>query len=44
MFPYGVDPKDSQLRISPTFPSCEDLEKASALLAVCAKLAIAEKA
>ncbi len=43
MFPYGVDPKDSQLRISPTFPSCEDLEKASALLAVCAKLAIAEK-
>ncbi len=43
MFPYGVDPKDSQLRIAPTFPSCEDLEKASALLAVCAKLAIAEK-
>jgi DNA-binding transcriptional MocR family regulator len=43
MFPYGIDPKDSQLRIAPTFPSCEDLEKASALLAVCAKLAIAEK-
>ncbi len=44
MYPYGIDPEDSKLRIAPSFPSCEDLEKASELLTVCARLAILEKA
>ena len=43
MFPYGKDPEDSQLRIAPSFPSCEELEKASELLTICARLAILEK-
>ncbi len=43
MFPYGKDPEDSKLRIAPSFPSCAELEKASDLLTVCARLAILEK-
>ena len=43
MFPYGIDPEDSKLRIAPTFPSCEELAVAADLLTVCARLAIAEK-
>ncbi len=43
MFPYGKDPQDSQLRIAPSFPSQEELAKASELLTICAKLAILEK-
>ncbi len=43
MFPYGIDPEDSKLRIAPTFPSCDELAVAADLLTVCARLAIAEK-
>ena len=43
MFPYGIDPEDSKLRIAPTFPSCDELAIAADLLTVCARLAIAEK-
>ena len=43
MFPYGIDPDDSKLRIAPTFPSCDELAIAADLLTVCARLAIAEK-
>ncbi len=43
-FPYGVDPKDSNLRISPTFPKNEDLKKACDVLCLCVKLAAVEKA
>jgi hypothetical protein len=43
MFPYGIDPEDSKLRIAPTFPSCEELAVAADLLTVCARLAIEEK-
>ena len=43
MFPYGIDPDDSKLRIAPTFPSCDELAVAADLLTVCARLAIAEK-
>ena len=42
-FPYGVDPKDMNLRIAPTFPTCEELKTACAVLCVCVKLAAAEK-
>lgn len=43
-FPYGVDPKDSNLRIAPTFPTNEDLQKACDVLCLCVKLAAVEKA
>jgi DNA-binding transcriptional MocR family regulator len=42
-FPHGVDPSDGFLRIAPTYPSMEDLEKAAELLCVCVRLAACEK-
>ncbi len=41
-FPFGKDPKDANIRISPTRPSVAELEKAIEVLAVCIKLASAE--
>ncbi len=43
-FPYGVDPRDRNLRIAPTFPNTEALAKACDVLCVCVKLAAVEKA
>ncbi len=42
-YPYGKDPADSHIRIAPTYPSSSELEKACAVLVVCAKLAAVEK-
>ena len=42
-YPYGIDPDDSNIRIAPSFPTVEELEKAVELLAVCVKLAAVEK-
>lgn len=42
-FPYGNDPKDSNLRIAPTYPPISELELAAELLCISAKLAAAEK-
>ena len=42
-FPYGHDPKDSVIRIAPTYPSLEDLETATKIFVVCVKLASIEK-
>jgi DNA-binding transcriptional MocR family regulator len=41
-FPFGKDPKDSNIRISPTRPPVAELEKAIEILAVCIKLASTE--
>jgi len=41
-FPYGKDIKDSNLRIAPTFPSLENIQKAAKLLCCCIKLVVAE--
>jgi DNA-binding transcriptional MocR family regulator len=41
-FPFGKDPKDANIRISPTRPPAAELEKAIEVLAVCIKLASAE--
>jgi len=42
-FPYGNDPKDTNLRIAPTFPTNEDLKIAADMLCLCVKIAAAEK-
>lgn len=42
-FPYGNDPKDSNIRIAPSFPPVEELKTAMALFCLCAKIAAAEK-
>ncbi len=42
-YPYGRDPEDSHLRIAPTYPSLDEVEKASLLLTVCVRLAVVEK-
>lgn len=42
-WPYGKDPKDSNIRIAPTFPTLEELDKAIRLFCLCVKLAGVEK-
>ena len=42
-FPYGKDPKDSNLRIAPSFPPVEELEVACKVLCASVKLATLEK-
>jgi len=42
-YPYGKDPKDSNIRIAPTFPSSEEMEEATALFVLCVKLVSVEK-
>ncbi len=41
-YPYGVDPDDKNIRIAPTFPSVDNLEKAMEVFCLCAKLAAVE--
>ncbi len=43
-FPYGIDPRDRNIRIAPTYPSLDDLGKALELFVICVKIAAAEKA
>lgn len=38
-FPYGVDPDDINIRIAPSFPPLEQLERALEVLVVCLQLA-----
>lgn len=42
-YPYKKDPKDSNIRIAPTFPSSEELSLATDLFVLCVKLVSAEK-
>ena len=42
-FPYGIDPKDSNLRLAPTFPSLEDLRPAVEIMILSVKLACVRK-
>ena len=42
-FPYGKDPNDSNIRIAPSLPPVEELEKAMEVFCICLKLAALEK-
>ncbi len=42
-YPYGNDPKDSNLRIAPSYPTVEELKVAMELFCICAQIACAEK-
>ena len=42
-YPYGKDPKDSNIRIAPTYPSNDELAVACKILTICVKLASIEK-
>lgn len=41
-YPYGLDPKDSHLRIAPTYPTLQELDVACQLLTICVRLATVE--
>ena len=42
-FPYGKDPQDSNIRIAPSLPPVDELEKAMDVFCTCLKLAALEK-
>lgn len=42
-YPYKNDPKDSNIRIAPSYPCCEDLKQAIEFFCVCVKLAAVNK-
>ena len=42
-YPLGKDPKDSNIRIAPSFPPNSELEQAMEIFCICAKLAACEK-
>ncbi len=42
-YPYKNDPKDSNIRIAPSFPSPEEMKQATELFVLCVKLASVEK-
>ena len=42
-YPYGKNPNDNHLRIAPSLPPVEELEKAMEVLTISLKLAALEK-
>ena len=42
-YPYGIDPEDSNIRIAPSLPPVEELEKAITVFCTCLKMAALEK-
>ena len=42
-FPYGKDPEDKNIRIAPTYPEVDELQKAMDLFVLCVKIAAAEQ-
>ncbi|MBE6983223.1 MAG: aminotransferase class I/II-fold pyridoxal phosphate-dependent enzyme [Ruminococcaceae bacterium] len=42
-YPYGIDPNDSNIRIAPSLPPVEELEKAMDIFCTCLKMAALEK-
>lgn len=42
-YPYGIDPKDSNIRLAPSFPTPEELSEAAELFTLCVKIVSVEK-
>ena len=42
-YPYGKDPKDSNIRIAPSYPTPEELEQAAKIFVLCVKRVSVEK-
>ena len=42
-FPYGIDPKDTNIRIAPSFPTPEEMVAAADVFVLCVKLVSVEK-
>jgi len=42
-YPYGKDPKDSNIRIAPSFPTPQELSQATDLFVLCVKIVSVEK-
>ncbi len=42
-YPYGKDPKDSNIRIAPSYPNLEEIITATEVFALCVKLVTIEK-
>jgi DNA-binding transcriptional MocR family regulator len=42
-FPYGVDPRDRNVRIAPSFPSVDELRKAIEIFCICVQIASIDK-
>jgi DNA-binding transcriptional MocR family regulator len=42
-FPYGKDPKDTNIRIAPSFPTPEELEVATQIFVLSVKLVSIDK-
>ncbi|MEE0840117.1 MAG: aminotransferase [Acutalibacteraceae bacterium] len=42
-YPYGIDEKDSNIRIAPSFPPVDEIKKASKVLCVSVRYAVLEK-
>ncbi|MDR3296301.1 MAG: aminotransferase class I/II-fold pyridoxal phosphate-dependent enzyme [Clostridiales Family XIII bacterium] len=42
-FPYGKDPKDTSIRIAPTYPALDELRQAMELLCLCVKIVSIDK-
>jgi DNA-binding transcriptional MocR family regulator len=42
-FPYRKDPRDSNLRIAPSFPQLKEVEAAAQAIAICIEYAVTER-
>lgn len=42
-YPYGIDPEDSNIRIAPSYPELDELEKAMEIFCLCMRIAALEK-
>lgn len=42
-YPYGKDPRDATIRIAPSYPTLNELKKATKLFVLCVKLVSIEK-
>ncbi len=42
-YPYGIDEKDSNIRIAPSFPPVDEIKKASKVLCISVRYAVLEK-